>query len=62
MKRRGRPPLDDTDASVPLTVRITTRRFDALARRALQTKQSVPSLVRRALERDALRTLKSTAR
>lgn len=58
MKKRGRPPLDADDRSVTLTIRLPSRRLDALTRQALQQKQSVPALVRSALE---YRTLKSTA-
>jgi hypothetical protein len=48
---RGRPPLDVRDPSVSLTVRLPSKAFDDLARRALATRQSVPALVRRSLEK-----------
>ena len=60
MKRRGRPPLDSDDPSVCVTIRLPSKHFDALARRALQTRQSVPALVRRSLQREQKRTFKST--
>jgi len=58
-KRIGRPPIDATDRSVCVTIRLPSRRYDALARQALQQKQSLPALVRSALD---FRTLKSPSR
>lgn len=50
MKRQpGRPPLDDADPSVGVTVRMPSKQFDALAQRALKARVGVPELIRRAL-------------
>jgi hypothetical protein len=49
--KRGRRPLDPRDPSVSLTVRLPSRQFDALCRRALQAQTSVPAEVRRVLRR-----------
>lgn len=47
----GRKPLDATDRSVTLTIRIPGRQFDRLCQDAKREAVSVPELVRRELVR-----------
>jgi len=49
--RPGRPPLDRTDPSVPICVKVPAREFDRLCDRARQARVSVPEVVRRELSR-----------
>lgn len=49
----GRPPLDPTDRSVSVSLRLPTRAFDQLCHRAAQERVSVPELLRRALRNSA---------
>jgi len=49
-KPRGRPPLDAADPSVSLTIRLPSKEFDALARRALALRQSLPAIIRQQLK------------
>ena len=52
MKRThpGRPPIDDTDASVEVGVTLPAKQFDAYARRALREDVSIPEIIRRELK------------
>jgi hypothetical protein len=53
-RRRGRPPLDAVDPrSVNVHVRLPTRQYDAVCRRASAQRVTVPELLRRAVRRDA---------
>jgi hypothetical protein len=54
---RGRPPLDPDDASVSVHVRLPSKYYDLLARRALDVHRSLPAYIRRALARE-FRTIK----
>jgi Ribbon-helix-helix protein, copG family len=54
-RRPGRPPLDDADPSVPVTVTLPSKDFDALCKRALREGVSIPEIIRR-----DLREIKST--
>jgi hypothetical protein len=48
LRRPGRPPLDDADRlSVPVTVRLPSRQYDELWRRAHRERISVPELIRK---------------
>ena len=60
-RRNGRPPLDPTDPSVCICVRVPSKRYDALQKQATGVRVSVPELVRRALSKDTdKRYLKQT--
>jgi hypothetical protein len=48
-RRRGRPALDPNDRQVPLTIRVSSKQFDALCHKAHELRVSVPELVRRQL-------------
>jgi len=50
MKRTGRPPIDEEDASVPVCVSLPGRQYDALYTRAQAAGVSVPEVIRRDLE------------
>jgi hypothetical protein len=50
-KRRGRPPLDATDKSVPVTVSMPSREYDRYDRQARQNGISIPEVLRRLLHR-----------
>ncbi|MGH9309054.1 MAG: hypothetical protein ACRD1U_06760 [Vicinamibacterales bacterium] len=50
-KRRGRPPLDANDPSVPVQVRMPGREYDSVYERARRERVSVPEICRRALAR-----------
>jgi hypothetical protein len=52
MKPRGRPRLDAGDSSQVISVRLTTKQYDRLCREARRGDLSVPTVIRRALERD----------
>lgn len=47
--RPGRPPLDRTDRSVGVHVKLPSRHYDALYARATGARVSVPALIRRML-------------
>lgn len=47
--KRGRPRLDDADASVHVGVTLPSKQFDAYSRRALREQVSVPEIIRRDL-------------
>jgi len=50
MRRKpGRPPLDPTDPSVVVTLRMPARVFEAVCRRAAAARLTVPEVIRRAL-------------
>lgn len=58
MRRKpGRPPLDAADATVKLTVSVTTRKYDALYARAIAARLTLSEYVRR-----ELRAVPSSAR
>lgn len=48
-KRRGRPPIDADDPSVPVTVALPSRTFDELSERARHEVVSLPEIIRRNL-------------
>jgi hypothetical protein len=50
-RRRGRPPLDDADRSVPVHVKMPSRQYDDLYERAQRDRVSVPEVIRRALDK-----------
>ena len=50
MAQRGRPPLDPADRSVSVCVKLPSRHYDNLYRRARKARVSVPEVVRRVLE------------
>ena len=47
----GRPPVDRTDPSVPVHVKLPSRQYDAVFVRAAAAGVSVPEIVRRDLRR-----------
>jgi len=47
----GRPPLDPDDPSVHVGVKLPSKQYDDLARRALREDVSVPEIIRRDLDR-----------
>jgi hypothetical protein len=52
-RRKGRPPLDDTDrTTVDVHVRMPTRQYDAAYQRAMAQRVSVPELLRRGWRRE----------
>jgi hypothetical protein len=48
-RKPGRPPVDPTDRSVSLTLRLPSKAYDALCVRALKAHRSVAAEVRRVL-------------
>jgi hypothetical protein len=48
-RREGRPPLDRSDPSVSVHVRVPTRQYDAVYERAQAARVSVPEFIRRAV-------------
>jgi hypothetical protein len=48
-RRPGRPPLDPTDPSVPLTVSFPGKRYAALVAQAKHDHVTVPEYIRRQL-------------
>lgn len=46
-RRPGRPPLDPSDPSVGVYVRMPSREYDRLSQRASQAGVTVPELLRR---------------
>jgi len=60
-RRNGRPPLDASDPSVGVCVKIPQKRYDALYKQATGSRVSVPELFRRAIAKDTdKRYLKQT--
>lgn len=51
VKRPGRPALDPGDRTVPVTVSLPAKQFDALCRCALREGVSLPAFLRRYLPR-----------
>ena len=49
----GRPPLDPTDRSVVVSLRLTERAFDAYCHHAAVARLSLSELLRRKLRRSA---------
>lgn len=59
MKRPpGHPPLDDTDPSVPVHVKMPSKQYDATYKRAQQGRRSVPDQIRRDMREAELRNPK----
>lgn len=54
MKRThpGRPPLDDDDPSVSVSISLPSKQFDALCKRAQRDDVSVPEIIRRDLSHE----------
>jgi hypothetical protein len=48
-KRTGRPPLDETDGSVGVHLRLSSKQFDDACRRAQAERLTVPEFFRRLL-------------
>jgi hypothetical protein len=48
-RRNGRPPLDDDDPSVPVTIRMPSKQFAELCKRARREDVGVPEIIRRDL-------------
>ncbi len=48
---RGRPRLDEHDATTSITVRIPGRQFDEVCRRAFAARISMPEYVRAVIKR-----------
>jgi len=51
MKRPGRPALDPDDRSVPVSINLPSKQYDALCRYALREGVSLPEFLRRYLPR-----------
>jgi hypothetical protein len=49
-KRRGRPPLDPDDPSVPVMFRVPSKQYDATFRNARDARETVSDYVRRAVQ------------
>ena len=49
--KTGRPPLDRTDTSVPVHLKLPSRQYDDAYRRATAARVSVPEIIRRDLQR-----------
>ncbi len=45
--RRGRPPLDETDPSVDVHVKMSSKQYDATYQRAQRERVTVPEMIRR---------------
>ena len=59
MKRTpGRPPLDDDDPSVTVTVRMPSKDFDEVCKRAQRERVNVRELIRRDIRDASKKTLK----
>lgn len=54
----GRPPLDATDPSVDVHVRLPSKQYDAAYTKALAARLTVPELIRRTLRLAGLRDVK----
>jgi hypothetical protein len=51
-RRTGRPPLDDHDPSVNVSIKIPSRQYDALFEQAQRERVSLPEMIRRRIRRD----------
>jgi len=49
MRRNGRPPLDPLDPTVKLSVKVPSKRYDALYRSAVAERQTMSEFIRHAL-------------
>jgi hypothetical protein len=49
MKKTGRPPLDHDDETVPVTVKMPSRLYDATLARAHEDRVGLPERIRRDL-------------
>jgi hypothetical protein len=47
--KRGRPPLDSRQPSVPVTVRVPTSQYDEFFQRAQRDRTNVSTVIRRQL-------------
>jgi len=58
MKRThpGRPPIDEDDPSVSVSVSLPSKKFAAYCKRAHDDDVSVPEIIRRDLENKTLKT------
>ena len=60
-RRNGRPPLDVSDPSVSICVKMPAKKYDLLLKQAAGSRVSVPELLRRAAAKDTdKRYLKQT--
>lgn len=50
-KRRGRPTLDQADHTVPVSISLPSRQFDALSTQAIREGVSLPEIIRRKIRR-----------
>jgi hypothetical protein len=48
-RRPGRPPIDEDDDSVRVSITLPAKHFDSLCRQALRDDISVPEVIRREL-------------
>jgi hypothetical protein len=48
-RRPGRPPLEENDPAVPVLVKLPSKVYDALFKRAQDERMSVPEAIRRDL-------------
>ena len=46
----GRPPLDEEDRSVPVSITLPSKQFDDICKRALRADVSVAEIIRRDLK------------
>jgi hypothetical protein len=51
-RKPGRPPLDDRDPSVNVSIKMPSRQYDALFEQAQRERVSLPEVIRRRLRRD----------
>jgi hypothetical protein len=51
MKRPGRPPLDPSDPSVAICLKLPGRRYDALYAAAQHARVSIPEVIRRQISK-----------
>jgi hypothetical protein len=51
MKRPGRPPLDPSDPSVAICLKLPGQRYDALYAAAQRARVSVPEVIRRQISK-----------
>jgi hypothetical protein len=49
-KGPGRPPLDEADPSIKVTISLPSRQFDDFCARALREQISLPEVIRRRLD------------
>jgi hypothetical protein len=50
LPKRGRPPLDDTQRTLTVSVRMTPTQYDTVCRTAVRTGVSVAEVIRRAVD------------